>query len=238
VILDLTSMEGHVAETHRKLVTMLERTAARCEHEAMRRGVALLARQASNLSPEAAFRLGAWAFCVRQCLDDSIASHSGPEFHDCWSDLSFEIDPVQRSAGSREEQIFTRMLPGWVTAWSRRRPFMLITEIHTEHHPFVRNWETEEGIDLRRMFHGNVRFCPSHASAGLQLADMAASVVREAVAGIVSPYDLQSYGILLSGTPRTATHAHGIFSLANPNPADIGRRYHGLVEAVSLARQG
>ncbi|HEV3261706.1 MAG TPA: antitoxin family protein [Gemmataceae bacterium] len=49
--------------------------------------------------------------------------------------------------------------------------------------------------------------------------------------------DLNSYGLMVKGTLRSATHAHGVFSFAELNQADIAQRFQGLVEAVSLARR-
>jgi len=239
-ILDLTSMAGRAAKIRDKVVDKLATTATQCEHKSMRGEVSLLGRQFGNLSPEVGFRLGAWAQCIKRCIDDSVFFHSGPEFHDCWTNtnMTFEIDAVQPNTGSREEQVFTRMLPMWVTARCRKEPIVLIEEIHTENHPFVRQWDTESGIDLGKMFRGNVRFCLSHESTGLQIADIAASVVRKAVVGIVSAYDLKSFGIIMSNSPRSATNAPGIVSFTEVNQADITRRFHGLVEAVSIGREG
>jgi hypothetical protein len=235
-ILDLTSMAGRAVEIRNKIVTKLNAWATQCKYETMRREVDLLGRQVGNLSPVAAFRLAAWAQCIKRCIADSIIAHSGREFHDCWTDVTFEIDAVQPKAASREQQVFTNMLPAWVTAWCQRDPFTLIEEIHTEDHPFVRRWDTERGIDLGKMFRGNVRFSSSHISLGLQIADMASSVVRRAVAGLVSAYDLSTYGLMLKGTLRSSTHAHGLFSFAELNETDIARRFQGLVEAVEHAR--
>jgi hypothetical protein len=237
-MLDLTSMAGHALELRDKVIKKLETTAALCEHESMQGEVSLLGRQFGNLSPEVAFRLGSWAQCIKRCIDDSVFSHSCPQFHDCWAKMTFEMDPVQPNAGSREQQVFTKMLPGWVTAWCKKQPIVLIEEVHTENHPFVREWETEGGIDLGKMFRGNLQFRSSNESLGLQIADMAASVARKAVLGIVSAYDLMSYGVMMSKSPRSATHAHGIFSFSEFDEAEIARRFLGLVDAVSVVRKG
>jgi hypothetical protein len=235
-ILDLTSIAGHAITVRDKVVRKLESTAANCLHQSMQEEVGLLSRQFGNLSPEVAFRLSSWARCIKRCIDDSIFAHRGVAFSDCWTKMTFEIDIVRVGAKSREQQVFTKMLPGWVTAWCQKEPIMLIEEIHTDDHPFVREWDTERGIDLGKMLRGNLQFSSSYQSLGLQIADFAASVVRKAVVGIVSVYDLKSYGVMMSNSPRSATHAHGIFSLGEINRGDIARRFHGLVEAISIAR--
>jgi Protein of unknown function (DUF3800) len=235
-ILDLTTMAGRGEASRNRIVAKLDGIVPQCRHESMRQELALLSRQVSNTSPEAALRLACWAQAIHRSIQDSIIYHSGPEFHACWSKMTFEIDPVQPKAGSREERVFTNMLPGWVTAWSRKRPFRLIEEIHTDEHPFVKNWDTATGIDLGKMIRGNVRFCPSHKSLGVQMADLAASVIRRAVVGIVSPFDLVSYGVLMSRAIGTPTHVHGLFSFADTDGKDLARRYARLVEAVANAR--
>src|SRR5262249_55451949 len=158
----------------------------------------LLSRQVGNLSPEVVFRLAGWAQCIKRSIEDSIIRYCHPEFHGCWTNMMFEIDPVQPRAGSREEQVLSKMLPAWVTGWSTKSPFWLIKEIHSDNHPFVKNWDTATGIDLGKMFRDNVRFCSSRQSAGVQFADMAASIVSKAVVGVVSAFDLTSYGVMMS----------------------------------------
>jgi hypothetical protein len=65
---------------------------------------------------------------------------------------------------------------------------------------------------------------------------MAAAVLAKAVNGVVRAFDLETYGVMVSRSLRSAKHVHGIFSFAETNQADISRRYSGLTEAVSLAR--
>jgi hypothetical protein len=149
ILLDLTSMAGRAESLRNAVSRKLTEWAALCVHETMRQQVLLLSRQVGNLSPEVTFRLAAWARCIMRCIDNSIVGHSGQEYHDCWNSLRFEIDAVCRSSGNREEQVFPNMLPSWVTAWSAKQPFTLIEEIHTESHPFVRNWDTIQGVDLQ-----------------------------------------------------------------------------------------
>jgi hypothetical protein len=238
ILLDLTSIAGRAEALRNAVAAKLEEWAALCLHETMRQEVLLLRRQVGNLSPEVTFRLAAWAQCIMRCIDNSIVGHSGPEFHGCWGSLRFEIDAVCRTGGNREEQVFPKLLPSWVTAWSVKRPFTLIEELHTESHPFVRNWDTDRGVDLGKMLRGNVHFCASEQSIGIQLADMAASLVRKAVVGVVSTFDLDSYGLMMLRALGRPTHAHGIFSFAELDPTDLSRRYHGLVHAMENARKG
>jgi len=234
-ILDLTSIAGRALKLRDGLAGKLQETASRCVFERMRQQVGSLADQVRKLSPQQSLRLRAWAQSAIRCIEDSIRAHSGQEFDSCWAKMTFEIDAVEENGGSREEEVFSNMLPAWAAAWYEKHPIMLIEEIHTENHPFVREWETDLGIDLGKMFRGNLRFSPSHNSLGIQVADMAASVVRWAVHRIVTPDNLTSYGVMMSNSVRSATHAHGIISFADMNQADAAR-YRGLVEGLSFAR--
>jgi Protein of unknown function (DUF3800) len=237
-IVDLGPMAGGAAQLHSKLVKRIEDTSIRCHYGSMRDAVALLSRQAGNLSPQAATRLAAWAYCLKRCVEDSIIAHSAPDFDGCWAAIRFEIDSVQPKPGSREQTAFARILPGWLTAWSRSQPFILIKEIHTVEHPFVRNWDSPTGIDLGKIVRDNIHFCRSKESLGIQIADIAASIAYRAVRpGVVSAEDLDNYGRMMSNSIRSNTHAHGLVSFAQIDNESIGRRYFGLNRAIANARQ-
>jgi hypothetical protein len=87
------------------------------------------------------------------------------------------------------------------------------------------------------MLRGNVHFCTSEQSVGIQFADMAASVVRKAVVGVVSTFDLDSYGLMMLRALGSPMHIHGIFSFAELDVTDRSQRYHGLVQAVEKAHR-
>jgi hypothetical protein len=139
-MLDLTSMAGHGSKIHDHIVRKIQTIVPQCEFQTLRDEVEQLGRQIANLNPVQAFRLGTWAKCIKRSIADSILLHSHPEFNDCWDVISFEIDPVQRKAGSREEIVFKCMLPAWITGWNQQDPLTATKEIHTDSHPFVRNW--------------------------------------------------------------------------------------------------
>jgi hypothetical protein len=235
-MLDLTSMVGRGMECRDKMARRCHSIAAQCHHATMRDQMALLGRQVNNSSPEEICRLGCWAQCIKRSVEDCIIRYAGPDFHGCWTKMTFDVDPVQPKSGSREEQIFSTMLPAWLTGWSATRPFTLIEEIHTEEHPLIRQWDNGTGIDLGKMFRGNVRFARSRESRGIQAADMAAFIARKAVAEIVNITDLESYAMMMVNALRSDSDTHGLFSFSETNQEDISRRYFGLVDAVSQAR--
>ncbi len=237
IMLDITSLArtGEV-RTKESIVKKLRKWASLCKHETMQIEVDHLARQVDNASLPTVLRLATWARCVMRSLQDSIIRHSQTEYHPAWNELRFEIDPVRKGLG-REAQIFSKMLPAWVAGWSRNKPFTLIEEVHTANHPFIQNWDSDVGVDVGAIVRNNVNYPPSHTSIGLQMADMAATLIRKAVVGLATAPDLQNYGLMMTKSIRSTLHAPGIFTLVEPPLEDIGIRYAGLTGAIAAARQ-
>lgn len=69
----------------------------------------------------------------------------------------------------------------WLTAWSVRRPLPLIEEVHTPNHPFVQRFEKPNGIDMRKLIGDGIRWGDSSTELGIQVADIAAAIVFDAV---------------------------------------------------------
>ena len=139
--------------------------------------------------------------------------------------MRFEIDLVEQLPGNREERVFEKMLPMWVSSWSHDEPFTVIEKIHTPDHPLVKNWDCDKGLDVGKMFTDNVHYVSSATSKGIQLADMTASLVRRSVMGIVNAVDLQNYGFMMTKTIGKPLHACGMFCLAPAEIKDLERRY-------------
>ncbi len=125
--------------------------------------------------------------------------------------MRFEIDPVQVRPESREEQVFKWTMLGWLQAWSQKSPTMTVTEIHTEDHPLMKNYSTDDDkFDLTKIYRDNLYYPRSSESKGLQIADMAASIMHHAVCGIATVDNLMNYGMLLKNNLWSAKHAHGV----------------------------
>ena len=77
---------------------------------------------------------------------------------------------------------------------------------------------------------------PKRTSHGIQLADMTASLVRRSAMGIVNAVDLQNYGFMMTKAIGKSLYACGMFCLAPAEINDLERRYHGLVDAINVAR--
>lgn len=236
IMLDLTSLIGTPRAAIRSAVAeKLTAIQATCRHATLRAGIGQLAAGVGKLSDQQVLRLAAWAKCIRRCINDSIIFHSGDVHHKSWSTLRFEIDPVQQSGGTENES-FQFLLPAWVTAWSRDKPLTLIKGIHTTEHPFVKNWDCSDGVDIGKMLKDNVHYVPSDKSIGIQLADVTATLIRKAVIGLATEPNLQNYGFLLTRTIGKPYHAAGMFFLAPHEVTDIERRYKGIADAINAAR--
>jgi hypothetical protein len=162
-------------------------SAKKCVYDTMELQIEELAKQWGNLSINEGLRLVALTSCFWEAIEHSVIFHSAKEYYHCWDSLSFVVDAVKTASLSREKKVFKWMVLMWLTAWSKRRPLVLIEEIHTNEHPFVRRYDTEGGFDLGKMLKGNIRYCSSKESWGLQIADICSNIVYQAV------HDLNNY---------------------------------------------
>jgi hypothetical protein len=238
IMLDLTSLVGQSQADVSGLVSRkLMQLQATCRHQSFRDQIIKLANDVNDLSTQQALRLLAWAKCISRTVQDSIILHSSAQHATSWNALRFEIDPVDQTPRNREERVFEIMLPMWVSSWSHDDPVTLIDRVHNADHPLVKNWDTDEGLDVGKMFRNNVHYVSSAASKGIQLADMTATLVRRAVIGIADAVNLQNYGFMMTKTIGQPLHASGIFSIVPADIKDLERRYHGLADAIIGARQ-
>jgi hypothetical protein len=152
--------------------------------------------------------------------------------------MRFVIDRVQVRQGSREELVFKWTMLGWLQAWSQKSPTMIITEIHTDDHPLIKNYSTiNDKFDFTKIYRDNLHYQRSSESKGIQIADMAASIISHAVCGIVTFDNLMNYGLLLKNNFWAAEDSHGLFCLTDPSEVD-SNHYQGLTEAVAKVRGG
>jgi hypothetical protein len=236
-VLDLTALAGRTdADVRSSVVNKLNGMASRCKYPQMREQISLLARRFNRLSLPQCLRLVTWARCIMRSLHDSIVAHSGQQFDSSWRAFRFEIDPVQRSAANREELVFMTMLPAWVCAWSDEYPFDINESIHDRDHPLLQYFDRGGGMDLGRIIKGNVHYPPSGASKGLQIADMAATIVASASRGIADAGGLKNYGMIMTRSIGTPLYATGLYSLVEPHNTDWPRRFYGLPESIAAAK--
>jgi hypothetical protein len=180
ITVDLSDLVGRAEQFCSNLSNDLHEFAGTCVHQTMRDEVAELSRQVGNLSVTELIKLVLYAECIQQCVHHAVVYLSEPPYHTCWSTVHIVIDRVAKDPSSREKRVFQTMLLSWLTAWSRKRPLTLINEVHTSDHPFVRNFVTGTGIDMRRLVGDGIRWADSAKEPGIQVADIAAAIVFDA----------------------------------------------------------
>lgn len=86
------------------------------------------------------------------------------------------------------------------------------------------------------MIRNNVHWPASATSRGLQLADLAATIISEAVRGVANATDMRNYGIMMAKSVGKPLEATGLFSIVEPNIDDWQRRFYGLPEAIDAVK--
>lgn len=237
-ILDIASINRANLDVRGGMVRRMRESAEQCVYDSMREQEHLLANQFKNLSDNQSLRLGSVAYCIKRAFEQTIILLSGREYFDCWDEFRFEIDPADVRPSNREQLVFKWRMLGWLQGWSQKSPTPIITEIHTPDHPLIQHYSTaDDKFDLNKIYKDNLHYPRSSESKGIQIADMACSIVRHAVHGIVTFDNLMNYGLLLKNKLWAPTHAHGLFCLSDPTDVDYSR-YEGLTEAVAKVKGG
>ncbi len=231
---DLSELVGHAEGCAVRLSMSLDRFAGTCVHQSMRDEMALLSRQVGRLSVPELLKLVLYTTCIQECVHHAVAHLSEPPFRDCWGKVDIVIDRLSKSQESREKQVFQSMLLPWLTAWSKRRPLRLTEGIHTDDHPFVLNYDTNDGSDMRRLYSDGVRWADSAAEPGIQVADIAAAIVFSAV------HDLQNHDnrlpdflSLMRCCPLATRDGPGMISLLPKDVEPRSDKYRGMVLALA-----
>ena len=220
------------------IVKKLNWWAGQCRYQTMdATKVALLAKQAGNLSVPQTLRLTATARCIMRAMEHAVIRFAGDCYRPSWSAIRFELDAVQTRPGSREQRVFETLLPAWIAGWSVKNPITLVEELHTPDHPFVKQFDRAEGIDVGTILRDNVHWRTSASNLGIQIADMVATVVSRAVHGITTPRELKDYGTVMKRAMVGRGGDIGIFSVIDTSVEDIARRYACLLGAVRSARR-
>jgi hypothetical protein len=191
------------------------------KHDTPRENLKLLARQSKNLSQNQALRIFALAICFQEALQQAILYLSCGQFEQSWENLRFVVDRVHTKAESREEQVFSLMVLGWLAAWSETRPLMTIEEIHTPNHLIERKYGEDDGLELGRMLRDRIEWRDSASEWGLQIADMAAAIVGEAARNPTVPSATRAFARVMRSSFYVHTRGPGLFT---PNPF-AGEKY-------------
>jgi hypothetical protein len=161
-----------------KLRALLEEEGAKCLYDKMRSEVGELARRSGNLSPDQLIKIFAYAIAVKRSIEAIPLFYHCQKYHSEYSPLQFVFDRAGAS-NSREELVFKEVVFMWLVPMSKRKPSVIIRQIHTHSHPFMQLYGAEtdgqQGFDLSKMLRGNLHFDNSRSSWQLQLSDCLAA---------------------------------------------------------------
>lgn len=182
------------------------------KHESMKDDLRLRAKQFMNLSYQELLKIASYARCLFESIRYSILELSTNGNENSWDTVHIEIDRSNKALDSREKIIFDDMLGLWFEAWSKKKPFTFIREIHTDQHPIVKNYNSPDGIDGNKMIK-EINWMDSKHSWGLRIADIAASIIYQAVNDIDNKEDsFVPFCGLMKLSPYRAIDGPGLFS--------------------------
>jgi len=231
VTLDLSCLTRH-RDFPNHMGNLLADWAALMHSDEAKDALRLAGRQFANLSLEQALRLYSLANCMREALQHAILFRTSRPYEACWDSVSFTVDRVQERPNSREEQVFSAIVFGWISGWTRRHPFDLLEGLHTKDNPFIRKYDTEEGISLTRLMKGNIHWVDSKASWGVQVADIAATIVREAVRDLSDDNGaIRRFVSLMRSSTYGAAKGPGLFAPVPEATELLQAKYWKLAEA-------
>ena len=238
VTLDLSSMSGsRIDRMPERMSCILAEWADKMLYNEASEQMVLLARQYANLSVNQSLRIYSLASCIREALEHSILFLSSARHERAWNSLRFEIDRVQVRPNSREEKVFSLMVLGWLMGWTRTKPLLIVEEIHTDDHPFVKNYVTHDGADLGKMLYNNLYWVNSRDSWGGQLADISATIVYQAASALNDEDGLVSlYRLLMRKSRYGSRRGPGLFSPLRGLSPTVSRKYPILSKAMEKRR--
>lgn len=236
VLMDLTAAIGN-ADVRGAIERKFRQLQTTCRKQTLKDSVGEYADLVAGRSQQQILRLVAWAKCIHRCLFHSIIQFRSPKYHPSWMSLEFNIDRVESPPGNNEENVFKTLLPALTSLWSMEDPLPMIEGVHDETHPLIQNWSRAGGFDVGKMFKSNVRYVESAGTTGVQLADMAATIVRKAVLGNTDKNHLNNYGLAMTKSIGKPLDAIGLFNLDRASVEDLDRRYSALTTAISAARK-
>lgn len=236
-VIDLTSLAGKSDKNISSDVSeKLMEIGPSCTDPEFQKRMHDLAEKTGKMSNQQMLRLYAWARCITRCLQESIFWYSFPRYLGDWSELRFEIDPVQHNGGT-EAEVFDFMLRQWIVAWCQVEPLMIARETLTPDHPFMKKYDTPKGIDAKKIFDNNIHYVPSDMSKGIQLSDMTATIIRRALLNS-SADTLFDYGMLMTRTLGDTRRAAGVTFFGTREERESAEvRYQGVGNVIEFARK-
>jgi len=162
---------------------------------AEREQVQLHGRRIGNLSEEQILKFFTLTHCMIESIRKALLFLSHGQYSACWTDIHYWVDRSSKKPLSREESVFRESL-GWALHhFTKREPIELLEWIHSDQHPFVKNFVTKDKINGKRLVK-NIHFDDSCKNWGLRLADVIANSMKRALSdledknGMLHLYDM------------------------------------------------
>ncbi len=238
VTLDLSSLSGQKEVRLNELMhDLFIDTSRKMHYETGRSQMNLYAKHFKNLSSNQSLKVYAIVNCVREALDHAIIFSSSGRHKKSWNHVKVEIDRINKRSNNREEKVFSLMVLSWLAGWSVSKPFILIREIHTKDHPFIKNFDTENGVDIGKMLRGNIYWSNSSESWGLQIADIASNIVYQAGIDLTDKRGaLSLFSLLMRASPYGPRRGPGLFTPCRDLPKNVATKYKPLYLAMDYKK--
>ncbi|MBN2563018.1 MAG: DUF3800 domain-containing protein [Phycisphaerae bacterium] len=178
-VLDFDSSDDDVLENCRhQMREIIRAQAGNYIFPKMREEVDALGKQVGNLGRGQLAHL----FCLAQeivgATNCSIVNYNAKRHAPCFREFRYEVDAV----ATRQDIVLRKLMTLWLPAWSISDPVTLIQGIHVPGHPLIDNYSVADGmIDAKKMIVDNIHFVDSKRSAGVQMADIVANSMLQAV---------------------------------------------------------
>jgi len=233
---DLSSLEGDHANPNARSAEAIREWIPKMEHEESRKRLELLARQFEHLSVNQAHRLYSLANGFREAIWAAVQFFATGPNEASWEKLHFEVDRVHTQPNNREEQVFSGLIGAWLYAWSEVIPLQMIAEIHTPNLLLFKKYGKGGHIDLNPMLVGNIQFVNSADSWGVQLADISAAIIGDAVRNPTRYQSVLPYVKLMRACPYITARGPGLL-VADKSDAEVLKWYEPLSKAVAADRK-
>jgi hypothetical protein len=202
------------------------------KYKTMRDDMSLLARQVKNLHESQLLRLLTLSRCVFSALHHSILFRTNGPYRSNFDRVDLVFDPMNKRTGNRESDSFLKLIKGWTLAWSKKEPFVLVKEIHTKDHPFVKKYHRRNGmIDLTEIIRNGIHYPDSKMTWGLQVADIVANSLKLALedAACDGP-DLEFYGRIMQNSTVGDKIGPGFITISEINNRNVGKHWRILAK--------
>jgi len=233
---DLSSLEGDHATPNARSAEAIREWIPKMEHEEPKKRLELLARQFERLSANQAHRLYSLANGFREAIWAAVSFFATGPNESSRDKLHFKVDRVHTQPNNREEQVFSGLIGAWLYAWSEIIPLQLVAEIHTPDLLIFKKYGKDGHLNLNPMLVGNIQFVDSADSWGVQIADISAAIIGDAVRHPAQYRSVMPFVKLMRACPYATSRGPGLL-VADKTDAEVLKWYEPLRKALAVDRK-